>query len=551
MNISIITNLTYHTECLAFLLELLKEHNVDVYVNNTRYDYIEYFAKFYIFKKYNVEDFLLKKKKYDVIIKLTANENLEILSTCCNIISIIHREDCIDNFTKTKFYISLYPPIKKSIKNAEIILPIYNCDIEEKRKNLIVYIGSVKYDNDLIDFIEKCTNYDFMIFTNNNSFKKNIKNLKIMENIGATDMFNYIKYAKFLLCRNYPHQKNTFSGAISIALSFRIPMIFHKKYKEIYDDFPGISFDVKYLEIINKINNIDDITYRSYINEIIRYTSSKMMTNLITMQNLINNIQKTKRVINLIYYRSEIGNGNFGDELSIFIVDNLINKNNYRVVYNKKDDNNAINLLCVGSYLHKLRKKCVVYGSGIRTEKSFVEAIKNISNLDKINICSVRGPETKQICDKLKIKCSQIYGDPALLIRIFYKPEFIDQLKDKICIVPHITNYEKYKNINNNIYHVVNPTEKYNIIINIIYSCKYVISASLHGIICADAYDKANIWLYEYELNEGKFKFKDYFMSQNRNIQYISSINEFTEEKLYRGGNKIDLNLLKDAFPFS
>ena len=43
---------------------------------------------------------------------------------------------------------------------------------------------------------------------------------------------------------------------------------------------------------------------------------------------------------------------------------------------------------------------------------------------------------------------------------------------------------------------------------------KAIVSSSLHGLICSDAYNIPNLWLDEYKLIEGDFKFKDYFVSQ-------------------------------------
>jgi pyruvyltransferase len=239
--------------------------------------------------------------------------------------------------------------------------------------------------------------------------------------------------------------------------------------------------------------------------------------------------------------------------LSVFIINNLINKNKYQLVYNSNKNiqkTKYINLLCIGSYIHKVEDNCYVFGTGIRTEKNFLDKLEYINQIKNLNILSVRGPLTKNILNNNKIKCPEIYGDPALLIKLFYNPFFIENLKNKICIIPHMTNYYKYTKYNNDIYEVVSPFENFYTILNYIYSCKYIISSSLHGLICSDAYNKPNVWLYEYELDEGTLKFHDYFLSQNREIISIKSIDEFNEEKLYKDGNKINLEKLMNLFPF-
>ena len=54
--------------------------------------------------------------------------------------------------------------------------------------------------------------------------------------------------------------------------------------------------------------------------------------------------------LNLIYFKDASINGNFGDELSKFITEKLINKNNYNLVFNQ--NNIDLNILCIGSYIH-------------------------------------------------------------------------------------------------------------------------------------------------------------------------------------------------------
>ena len=128
----------------------------------------------------------------------------------------------------------------------------------------------------------------------------------------------------------------------------------------------------------------------------------------------------------------------------------------------------------------------------------------------------------------------------------------INDLKDKTGIIPHKTNYNKYVNkIDTKKFYLINPTSKWKNVINSIYSCKAIISSSLHGLICSDAYNIPNIWLDEYKLSEGEFKFKDYFESQNREYIKITNLNNYDDSLLYCEGNKIDLSKLQCAFPFT
>jgi pyruvyltransferase len=156
---------------------------------------------------------------------------------------------------------------------------------------------------------------------------------------------------------------------------------------------------------------------------------------------------------------------------------------------------------------------------------------------------------TKKFLENKNISVPEIYGDPGLLISNFYKPKLILELQNKIGIVPHYSNYDKYLNLDTNIYYLINPSDNWKIVIDNLYSCKFIISSSLHGLICSDAYNKPNLWLDEFPLKEGDLKFRDYFMSQGREYLKIKSILDFNEDLLYKDGNKINLDILMNAFP--
>jgi len=250
--------------------------------------------------------------------------------------------------------------------------------------------------------------------------------------------------------------------------------------------------------------------------------------------------------INLIYFKDTSINGNFGDELSKFITEKLINKDKYELVFNQNGIH--LNVVCIGSYIHMAKNNAYIFGSGVRTPNN-IERGHNYTNL---NVCSVRGPLSRKfLINTKKLDVPEIYGDPALLLPKLYEPILNNKLKDKIGIVPHKSNYNKYvNNIDTSKYYLISPIDKWENVINYICSCKYIISSSLHGLICSDAYNIPNLWLDEYKLAEGDFKFKDYFASQKRDYVKIKNVNEYDNSFLYRGGNKIDLNKLLKTFPF-
>lgn len=251
--------------------------------------------------------------------------------------------------------------------------------------------------------------------------------------------------------------------------------------------------------------------------------------------------------VNLVYFKDKSVNGNFGDELSRYITTQLINKDKYALVFNQ--NNIPLNIICIGSYIHMAKNNSFIFGSGVRTHNN----IEGGHHYKELNICSVRGPLTREFLINVKnISVPKIYGDPALLLPKFYKPIIIDKVKDKLGIVPHKSNYSKYiNNIDTTKYYLINPTDKWQNVINYICSCKAIISSSLHGLICSDAYNIPNVWLDEFKLQEGNFKFKDYFASQGRDYVKIKSLDTYDVSLLYSEGNTIDLDKLLQTFPFN
>lgn len=253
--------------------------------------------------------------------------------------------------------------------------------------------------------------------------------------------------------------------------------------------------------------------------------------------------------LNLLYYKDKrgAGYGNFGDELSCIILKHLCNKYkiNINLILNPLVNSNCkINLCFIGSLISAVNLKynnLYILGSGIRRDKD------RINKNNNMKIYSVRGPLSKNYLEQFGYCVPNIFGDPALLITQFYKPNKISTCNNKIGIVGHLDNYHKYDNIPNN-FILINPTWRWDNVIDHIFSCNLILSSSLHGLIVADAYKIPNIWLDEYPLNEGHFKFKDYFSSQNRKIVSINNINHYKNVECYKEGNIIDLNKIESCF---
>jgi pyruvyltransferase len=243
------------------------------------------------------------------------------------------------------------------------------------------------------------------------------------------------------------------------------------------------------------------------------------------------------------------GKKNFGDEINYFLVTSISKKNVQWV--NPKYFLN-IHFFCIGSILERAQTNSIIWGSGFLDCSSKVIKPKTIY--------SVRGPRTRQKYLDNNIECPEIYGDPALLLPIFYKP-LNDKKKYKIGVIPHYVDKEIAKKM------AIFQTENVKVIdiqqddlfgfIDEVVQCEFIFSSSLHGLIVADAYKIKNIWVrFSNDIRGGEFKFFDYFESIKRNTEkccIITNETSFEEIFSYQKDYNIQFNqeaLLK-ACPFN
>jgi hypothetical protein len=194
-------------------------------------------------------------------------------------------------------------------------------------------------------------------------------------------------------------------------------------------------------------------------------------------------------------------------------------------------------------------KNTIVYGSGIRDINQDIKG-----GIIKI----VRGPLTRNRLMQINCYCPHIYGDPGLLLPIYYNP--VIEKKYKLGIIPHHIHYIKvneiYKNDNNIlVINVIN--ENIELTINDLLKCEKIISSSLHGLIVGDAYNIPNKWVKFNNLIKGDdTKFYDYFKSVNRtDIDFIDCNNykkipDNILELIKNVNISININKLKDKMFF-
>jgi|TARA_R110000822_G_scaffold288991_3_gene410250 pyruvyltransferase len=248
-----------------------------------------------------------------------------------------------------------------------------------------------------------------------------------------------------------------------------------------------------------------------------------------------------KKPINVIW--SGPHKPNWGDELNKTLVNYLSGS---EVHYGTHVDKHY---LCIGSILRLANKNSIVWGSGFikENEKAEGEGL----------FLAVRGPLSRNKLLDQGFSCPQIYGDPALLLPRFYNPPITK--KYKLGIIPHYIDQDnewldQFKdNPSVNIINILNP----NVLefVDEIKKCEVILSSSLHGIICGDAYGIPSYWieLSDKVIGEG-FKFRDYFLSVKRSKRsnYYINISTFklNKTKFYDYKIDIDLDLLYQSCPF-
>ncbi len=214
-----------------------------------------------------------------------------------------------------------------------------------------------------------------------------------------------------------------------------------------------------------------------------------------------------------LFYWSEIKfifkqKENYGDLLSKYIVGKISGKE-IQWVHPKKQPWykwDKTNYVTIGSIIHHASKDSIVWGSGI---------IDNKQAIAKADFRAVRGPQTRKFLLDLGFKCPEVYGDPALLLPIYYHPEI--EKKYRLGIIPHYHDFkfvlENYKN-DPEILVIDLMTMDVEEVTREILSCEKTISSSLHGVIVSHAYEIPSIWVeFSDKIFGDGIKYRDYLES--------------------------------------
>lgn len=194
----------------------------------------------------------------------------------------------------------------------------------------------------------------------------------------------------------------------------------------------------------------------------------------------------------------------------------------------------------------------IVWGSGIlHEERAFIGKPKEVR--------AVRGPLTRQKLLEQGIDCPEVYGDPALLLPMYYQPQV--QKKYKLGVI------QQYSSINNPLLDGIRYDADVLIIdiahydhwldfVDQICQCETIISSSLHGLIISEAYQIPNVWTYIKGDNpESLFKYHDFFLSLGQDREPLRVDNVLDRDTIERkmsewAPSNIAYEKLLEACPF-
>lgn len=193
---------------------------------------------------------------------------------------------------------------------------------------------------------------------------------------------------------------------------------------------------------------------------------------------------------------------NFGDKLSPVLYKHLTGRD---AVFRPKTFKGK-KFVSIGSILNWASPGDIVWGAGLA---------RRTDNVSKdLFIKAVRGPLTRDICLSRGVKAPEVYGDPAMLLPLFYERSPV--ITTTLGIIPHIVDIPHVRIAGPGI-KIINLTDPIDKVIKDITECVAVISSSLHGLIVADAYDIPNMWvkITDKVLGDGT-KFNDHFLAVGR-----------------------------------
>ncbi len=229
---------------------------------------------------------------------------------------------------------------------------------------------------------------------------------------------------------------------------------------------------------------------------------------------------------------------NYGDLLGVYLVEKISGQRVqfYRNTKRPWWQRSRNYFATVGSIINHLDDRATVWGSGIMQVQDSVP---------QATFLAVRGPLSRKRILKANIDCPEVYGDPAILLPLYYQPEIKNT--HELGIIPHINDLEQVKAMMAGVDHIkiidfnTNDVEATT---SDILSCNSIISSSLHGLIVAHSYGIPAVQVkFSNRIFGDGIKYLDYYQSvgiepyqvlEINNIQGLKNAFDLLDRESYR-----------------
>lgn len=288
----------------------------------------------------------------------------------------------------------------------------------------------------------------------------------------------------------------------------------------------------------------------------------KMILALLKIKENLKLLLRPVLVNGFVYYeKDKVQHENWGDDINYYFLKEIVQRP--ILIYNRVSLAFRLrlkNYLVIGSTIDMLCKKNTeVWGAGIIHENKPLR-------IKPRKVHAVRGPLTRKKLLEQGVECPEVYGDPALLIPLYYKPTI--SKKYRFGFIPHRSNLNRIDDFtidevslseHDDVLVIdLSKYDKWTDIVDQICSCENILSASLHGLIIPEAYGIPNLWVeFGHPLIGGHFKFHDFFLSvgRDRKAPYVIEDYELTSKDFQKGLSSwqqgiINLQPLIDSVPF-
>lgn len=194
--------------------------------------------------------------------------------------------------------------------------------------------------------------------------------------------------------------------------------------------------------------------------------------------------------------------GNVGDRLTPWLIERVTGR--YPRFARPEDPGPKV--LAAGSIAAYAREGCIVWGAGVMSRDERLSA--------RAEYRAVRGPLTREIAASWGARCPAVYGDPALLLPRFYRPE--PGPREGLGLAPHFSDKPRLdaERLAEAGIRLLDVQARVETFIDQAAGCAAVAASSLHGLIISHAYGVPAVWVKFADLPSGDdSKFYDYFRS--------------------------------------